>query len=349
MDKIESNAINIAKFILIIGVVFIHLPLRYSNFLISGETPIYDIVSARFFLMDVSLPALFLISGYLFFYKFNEEHAFEMADYLKKLRSRVKSILLPYFFWNCFWLIYNIIKNVYLSHKGMEGEIVIDSLGSLVSSFWAVGQGELPNAPIAPYTWFLRDVFVFAVLSPFYYFLYKNKKLSYIVLAVFVILLGFPNIDIPLLTPAIYIGGFLAYNKCDLRVFCERIKLSIVIVGLITFSILFYRMFPYAVLRIGVLFFGFLFVFKISLLLYKKIWINNLSKVATYLYLTHIFVLNMGMHALFSIIPPHNDINLVTCFFLNFLACMFVCISSFYLLKLLKANVILKITTGGRF
>lgn len=71
MQKIESNAINIARFILIIGVVFIHLPLRFTNVSSHIETPVYNIISSRFFLMDVSLPGLFLISGYLFFYKIN--------------------------------------------------------------------------------------------------------------------------------------------------------------------------------------------------------------------------------------------------------------------------------------
>lgn len=349
MDKIESNAINIARFILIIGVVFIHLPLRYSNSMIIGETPIYDIVSSRFFLMDISLPALFLISGYLFFYKLNKNRSFEMPDYLKKLRSRVKSILIPYFFWNVFWLIYNFVKNVYLSKKGIEGDIVIDSFESLISSFWAVGQGELPNAPIAPYTWFLRDVFVFAILSPFYYYLYNNKKISYIGLVISIVLLGFPNFEIPLLNPAIYIGGFLAYNQFNLKKICERCNFIFVIVGLAVCSLLYYNTSTVALFRIGLLLFSFLFVFKVSLLLYNIVWINNLSKASTYLYLTHIFVLNMGMHTLLSVFLPLNDTSLVACFFLNLIICLLVCISSFYILKTLKANTILRVMTGGRF
>lgn len=349
MDKIESNAINVAKFILIIGVVFIHLPLRYQSNLVIGKAPIYSIVSSRFFLMDVSLPALFLISGYLFFYKLNKDCTFEMSSYFQKLRSRVKSILIPYFFWNVFWLIYNLIKNVYLSKKGMEGEIVIDSFESLVSSFWAVGQGELPNAPIAPYTWFLRDVFVFAMLSPFYYFMYKNRKFSYIALAISIILLGFPEFDIPLLNPAIYIGGFLAYNKYELKKSCERFNLVLIIICLAVFSFFYYSILPFALFRIGLLLFSFLFVFKISLLLYNIVWINNLSKVATYLYLTHIFVLNMGMHTLLSVLSPKNDVGLVSCYFLNLILCLLVCISSFYILKKIKANAILRVMTGGRF
>lgn len=349
MEKKESNAINIAKFILIIGVVFIHLPLRFSRSTIIGETPVYDFISSRFFLMDVSLPALFLLSGYLFFYKFNAGQDYGMSDYYKKLKTRIDSIVIPYLFWNVFWLIYNYVKNAYLSSDGAYSAIVIDSVGTFVSAFWAVGQGELPNAPIAPYTWFLRDVFVFAVLSPFYCFLYKKRSFSYLMVAVSIILLGFPDFHIPLLTPAIFIGGFFAYNKLDIQKMCDRFNWIILIVCFCIFNWLYYIVTPFPLFRIGVLGLGFILVFKASLFLYRFEWLNNLSKVATYLYLTHIFVLNVGRHSLFALIAPHTDLSLVVCYLLNFAICLLVCICSFYFLKSIKANTVLRIMTGGRF
>ncbi len=349
MDKAESNAINIARFILIIGVVFIHMPLRFSDDIIMYDTPLYNFISSRFFLMDISLPGLFLLSGYLFFYKLDKNGVYEMSDYFMKLKSRVKTIVVPYIFWNLFWLIYNLIKNLYLSQKGLEGIIIIDSIESFVSAFWAVGQGDLPNAPIAPYTWFLRDIFVFAILSPFYYWIYRHQRMSCCIFILFFILLGFPDFEIPLLNPTIFIGGFLAYNKYNLKKLCSDFNWISTLVAFLVVNFFYYNIIDIFLIRIGVLCLGFILLFKISLSLYNVAWINKVSKVSTYLYLVHIFVINMGMHFFFAVITPQNDMGLVICYLLNLATCLFVCFSSFYILKALRANTLLRIMTGDRF
>lgn len=67
----ESSAINTARFIFIIGVLFIHFPITLSStdriILTSTETPIYNFISSRFFLSDVCLQDLLILSGYLYF------------------------------------------------------------------------------------------------------------------------------------------------------------------------------------------------------------------------------------------------------------------------------------------
>ena len=71
MTQQESKAINIARFIFVVGVLFIHFPISYVaadgiNLTVS-DTPIYNLLSSRFFLSDTCLSGLFLLSGYLFF------------------------------------------------------------------------------------------------------------------------------------------------------------------------------------------------------------------------------------------------------------------------------------------
>lgn len=71
MTQQESKAINIARFIFVVGVLFIHFPISYISAddisLVASDTPYYNQISSRFFLTDTCLSGLFLLSGYLFF------------------------------------------------------------------------------------------------------------------------------------------------------------------------------------------------------------------------------------------------------------------------------------------
>ena len=68
MSQKESQAINIARFVFIIDVLFIHFPIHLSFAdgvsLTSADTPWYNVLSSSFFLPDVCLRGLFLLSGF---------------------------------------------------------------------------------------------------------------------------------------------------------------------------------------------------------------------------------------------------------------------------------------------
>lgn len=71
ISKQESKAINIARLIFVVGVMFIHFPISYISAdginLKASDTPLYNILSSHFFLSDTCLSGLFFLSGYLFF------------------------------------------------------------------------------------------------------------------------------------------------------------------------------------------------------------------------------------------------------------------------------------------
>lgn len=272
-----------------------------------------------------------------------------MKEYFGKIKSRITSIVVPYLFWNCFWLIYTIVKNYYLSSNNLDCSINIDSFETALKSFWAVGQGEFPNAPIATYTWFLRDLLICAVLSPFYYYIFMTKDFGRVMFVLSAVLLGFPDFDIPLIIPSFYIGGYIAFHRHNIMNICNCINWLTSIAGLIVLHIGYYIYFNNPILRIVLLIFGFIFVFKIALYMNTNKIFNEISKASTYLYLTHIFVINMGMHLLFSLLRPNTDMGYVSCYLLNLFICITICIFSFYFLKKIRANSLLKIITGGRF
>ena len=69
--------------------------------------------------------------------------------YFKKINGRLHSIVVPYLFWNVFWLIYNLLKT-YKLHDTPDSELLeISSFGDFFSCFWKRGYGMDPNFPIS--------------------------------------------------------------------------------------------------------------------------------------------------------------------------------------------------------
>lgn len=69
MTQKESQAINIAHLIFVVGVLFIHFPISYSSSdgvaLTSEDIPVYNLILSSFFLSSTCLQGLFLLSGVL--------------------------------------------------------------------------------------------------------------------------------------------------------------------------------------------------------------------------------------------------------------------------------------------
>jgi fucose 4-O-acetylase-like acetyltransferase len=102
-DTIQSQVIDLLRFPLIIGVVFIHnaSPTFFFQGVELGSSsslPIYSVCSQLFsqILGSVAVPLFFLISGFLFFLNVD----FNKQIYVKKLCARAKTLLIPYLFWN---------------------------------------------------------------------------------------------------------------------------------------------------------------------------------------------------------------------------------------------------------
>ena len=106
---------------------------------------------------DMAVPTFFSISAYLFFLRF------QMSDYIKKLRGRVKSLLIPYIIFSAlgFFLI-----NGKLLLKG-ESPKVHNAMDVLSSLLWADF-----NPPI----WYLLTLFSFVIVTPLLYFVLKGKQ-----------------------------------------------------------------------------------------------------------------------------------------------------------------------------
>ncbi|WP_459995976.1 acyltransferase family protein [Prevotella dentasini] len=121
-------------------------------------------------LAPLANPFFFFLSGLLFF----REGEFSRALYLRKLRSRVRSLLVPYLLWNAlFLLVLCLGETLRPGWTSAVSRPVADfGLADWLLAFWDIsligGQGGIA-APLDIPLWFVRDLMAVSVLSPLVY------------------------------------------------------------------------------------------------------------------------------------------------------------------------------------
>lgn len=171
MTPYFSKVISISRFPIIVGVVFIHA------LIISNGTELH------YFLGNVigriGVPLFYIISGYLFFQKYDNS----LKCYKNKLKKRVFSLLIPYLLWNIIaYLVY-----AFITHT-MQPE-------DFVQSFWVVNS-KPGHSPADGPLWFVRTLMILSIISPIFYFQNKNKYTAYISLVLLLLwLIGCPGFN----------------------------------------------------------------------------------------------------------------------------------------------------------
>jgi Fucose 4-O-acetylase and related acetyltransferases len=185
-EELQSKVIDFLRFPLIVGVVFIHTD--FSDIVMAGVKQIsfvnYPVFSRIFFLFsrvifEACVPLFFFISGFLFFYK---TEGFSKKNYLHKLKNRIRSLLVPYIFWNLLIILFLMLAQTFLSGSLVSGrnKLITDySLLDWLWSFWDTSQVNphmKKTLPINSPFWFIRDLMVVIVFSPIIYILIKKLK-----------------------------------------------------------------------------------------------------------------------------------------------------------------------------
>lgn len=177
-----SVRLNLLKFPLIVGVVFIHTystSVGFNNGITSVglssdsfiSSLIRNLISQE--IARVAVPIFFLISSYLFFISFDGTR----ANYLKKINTRFHTLLTPFLFWNIATLLI-IALGQYLpfTHAYFSGKnpfIVNFDYLDFPRYIFGVGVN-----PISYQFWFIRDLMLLCLLSPV--ILILNKRISLI-------------------------------------------------------------------------------------------------------------------------------------------------------------------------
>ena len=160
---LQTRNISILRFPMIIMIVCIHarmagntISLDNSNLnsLLITEHVVGDIIAS------IAVPLYFIISGFLFFYNID----FNKETYIKKIKSRVRTLLIPYFIWNL------IAYLLYLTNHQFD-------VKTFIMSFLVVHlDGRTGSSPMDGPLWFIRNLYIVMLISPIIYSLIKRMK-----------------------------------------------------------------------------------------------------------------------------------------------------------------------------
>lgn len=256
MDKTQSQTIDLLRFPMAVFVVLIHttptlslVPVNEADFPLLSGTGIYNVVEIflKQTVTHIAVPTFFLISGFLFFQKLEE---WNWEIYCNKLRSRIKTLLLPYLCW--ITISYLCIGCMPAIETLLDGGTVFDAWKtfmehrlSLIYSYWGIERTwQFPDwfgneikgfsNHIVPTLWFVRNLMVVIVLSPIFYLFVKKTKIYGLLL---IVMFYMSNHDFDMTSVLYYgIGAFLAINSINIVTVAKRFKipaLSIAAVSLV--------------------------------------------------------------------------------------------------------------------
>ncbi|MCP5020163.1 MAG: acyltransferase [bacterium] len=181
----ESKRLSMLRFPLIVAVVFIHA----NNDRIGmpdpeGGSALYVHWLRRFLsegLAAVAVPLFFLISGYLFFAGWD----FSTAGFMTRLKSRIRTLLIPYLFWNiALALVLALATQVPQASALLSGK-----QGTFIQSgplAWISAIGGFSGPPVVYQFWFLRDLMVAVCLVPVFHLAHRFLP------GLWLVLLGIP-------------------------------------------------------------------------------------------------------------------------------------------------------------
>lgn len=193
-----SKTILFLRFPLIMAVVFIHT--RLHRIIINGvslvdpaQFPIFNsaVHLITYEIACIAVPLFFFFSGFLFFY----QTRFSLPAYKQKLQSRVRSLLIPYLFWNIAVFCITLLAQIFLSSmlSGQYKLITDYNIHDWIGLFWAV---EGTTEPICYQFWYIRDLMIMLIFTPLLYILVKYS--NWVSIAIFGILwMLYSKVEIP--------------------------------------------------------------------------------------------------------------------------------------------------------
>ena len=185
----SSRRIELLRFPLIVGVVFIHsydinpafagakIGLAQMDFVTDFVRSVISLGVAC-----TAVPLLFLISGYLFF----ASRPLTAVSFVAKLKSRSHTLLVPFLVWNIATLICLAIAQaapatqVFFSGNSLAVDRF--TFSDFFNAIWGIGR-----PPISYQFWFIRDLMLLVLIAPCIEFL--NRSSSTIYLSIYLICL----------------------------------------------------------------------------------------------------------------------------------------------------------------
>ena len=303
--SITSELISFVRFPLAIGVVMIHCFFRikgwqYDKLAEQGfgsNVTMEFILSTRIFILFVVV-LFFLISGYLFFLHLEE---WDSNRWLRKMKRRFWTLLIPYVLWNTIYILYIIGPEIWdcLVH-GKPWDVVktwVDEHGGWIGLYWnarVLGAGQMDiwghsahtTVPILLPFYFIRNLIVLDLFTPLLHFLLRSRdgKVSpygivTMALLAFLYLTQTSFLISGFTSEAFFFfgwGAFLSLNRFELSEVFYNWRMPIAIVTFILFVAMLYHGYLYS--RAGRMICPFYTIFMVMAMINLATWIVKRSQ-----------------------------------------------------------------------
>ena len=351
MNQNISERIELLRFPLIVSIIYIHM--YTSEFMVTSFDANTTLLEWFRYLIShvmafVSVSLFFAISGYLFFINFKSSFSF----FLKKYRSRFRTLVVPYTLWNITVIFFYLVAQTSpLTAQYFNGEhpYVINLRGwQYLEVFWGYGEFEYP---IAFQFWFIRDLIVLVVLSPLLYLFLK--KIPFVFLSFWGILWIFGLFEPNILHTNFFsifffsFGAYLALYKHNFDLSDTYAKEMIFLyLVLIWINLYFqFKILENVAVLVGTIaaFSGSKYIvhFKIKDVLIK------LSKYSFFLFAIHEPMLSIVRKLSYKILMPESDISIFMLYILCPIVTIILCIYIYKVLEKWLPNI-LNILIGNR-
>ena len=343
MSENVYNRLNYIAALCAIFVVYIHSD-NTTQYELNGK--IGDI--AKFIegiiapsIINVAVPLFFLISGILYFRNYNWNKV------LSKYKSRINSIVIPYFAWNIIYTIVAVFFTVSIIGKYMGDAWKMDSV-----SLEEIINGILFHKYL-PMFWFLVYLMLYIAISPAIYLLIKDKKIGLFFIVLYLVLLAFgvryASDDLFLYL----LGGYVAIHHKELLnrdsySSREYITAIILLVLVITTRVVFNIRDIDEPSIIETIFCIIYFVSLYIIFSYLPEFntIKTVGKYQFFIYATHLFILSLFKKTVRIVFPNNSVLALIA----YLCAPIFTIITACFIGNLMSKKVpkLYKILVGGR-
>ena len=119
----------------------------------------------------IAMALFFTISGYLMFHNWNNKID-TITWYKSKLKSRIRTLLVPYLCWNSIWTVFYIVAGKILTDTNIDTSYTISNIadGVLYGKFNEI-------------FWYIQVLMIFAVISPMIGMCVERLKIAWVMIA----------------------------------------------------------------------------------------------------------------------------------------------------------------------
>lgn len=313
---------------------------------ITGGMQTYTLFSSSISLGfgEIGVPLFFTISGFLFFQSFNT------SAYKRKIKSRIKTLLVPYLLWNTIMIgLYFILQSIpslspYFS--GANKPIADYNTQDFFRAFWDCGNWNLGDGtPILQPYWYIRNLMILCLISPLIAFLTKKGG----ILSFLPPLIGwiiFQRASFLLSSLAFFtLGAWLCYNTDKKFEWFSHNKKFISISYIVLFSIdltlKLMQIYPYGyyIHRLGIVF-AIPAMFLLARWLKNKISIpENLTKASFFIYTVHMPLMLATRKICLKLVPCQYELLHCILYFISIALVVLVSYSIYWIMKRLTPSL----------